>query len=249
MSSSFTISIQDIVNSRSVIGSNLIGRVENARSYIFDFDYPVPNEDFKKSLETNILIQYMRYEICVSPFPFWQLQLKSRLDLIMPYYIKMYNSAELEYDILKNLESTETSTSQHNSDIKHTDSSHSESSDSSQNSNTSSQDSSGNSENISSNFPQATISAGVDYATGATETTNSGHVGGSSSGTGSSSGNSDSSGNSEDIVNESSSNSVTRSGFSGSYAQAIKEYRQNLVRIEQMIIDEIADLFFWFPDL
>lgn len=67
-------------------------RLEKARQQIFNFEYPIWNEEHKKDLETKILRHYINYEIGLETYPLWQFYLETRLNEIMPYYVEMYES-------------------------------------------------------------------------------------------------------------------------------------------------------------
>lgn len=73
--------------------------IENSRDKIFSFDYPIFDEAYKPTLETKILKHYYTREICAETYGRWKLFLESRMIEIMPYYNELYNSALLEYDI------------------------------------------------------------------------------------------------------------------------------------------------------
>lgn len=72
--------------------------IASARAEIFDFDYPIHNEDYKPVLETKILRHFYTREIGLETFELWRLFLNDRLNMIMPYYVQMYKSAELQFD-------------------------------------------------------------------------------------------------------------------------------------------------------
>lgn len=67
-------------------------RIEEARTKIFDFDYPIWNEEHKKQLETKILFHYLNYEIGLETYPLWKLYLQNKMNEIMPYYVDKYNA-------------------------------------------------------------------------------------------------------------------------------------------------------------
>lgn len=67
-------------------------RIEEARTKIFDFDYPIWNAEHKKQLETKILFHYLNYEIGLETYPLWKLYLQNKMNEIMPYYIDKYNA-------------------------------------------------------------------------------------------------------------------------------------------------------------
>lgn len=72
--------------------------IEAARPKIFDFDYPIFDEDYKKTLETKIIKHYYTREIAVETVGLWKHFLDTKLNEIMPYYNQLYKSALLEFD-------------------------------------------------------------------------------------------------------------------------------------------------------
>lgn len=69
--------------------------IEQVRSKIFDFDYPTVDDEQKKNLETKILKHYYMYEIGSETYGRFKLALNDKLNMIMPYYNKLYESQTL----------------------------------------------------------------------------------------------------------------------------------------------------------
>lgn len=61
---------------------------------LFDFDYPVPNQEFKKQFEKTFIEHYRFNEIGVETADRFKQRLASRLNLIMPLYTERYNILE-----------------------------------------------------------------------------------------------------------------------------------------------------------
>lgn len=74
--------------------------IESARPFIFDFDYPIFNPEYKSVLETKIIRHYYTQEIGLETVGLWKLKLETRMTEIMPYYNKLYESNELQFDVL-----------------------------------------------------------------------------------------------------------------------------------------------------
>lgn len=72
--------------------------IEKAVPYIFDFDFPIFNEEYRKHLCKKILRHYYTREIGAETIGLWQLWLCDRLNMIMPYYNQMYESALLTFN-------------------------------------------------------------------------------------------------------------------------------------------------------
>lgn len=82
----------------SVGYSNVDEVIEKSRSKIFDFSYPIFNEEYRPVLETKILMHYYTREICAETVGLWKLFLKARMNEIMPYYNKLYDSELIKFD-------------------------------------------------------------------------------------------------------------------------------------------------------
>lgn len=74
--------------------------IENARTKIFNFSYPIYDESYKPILETKILYHYYTREIGLETYGLWKLKLNTKLNEIMPYYNQLYRSALLEFNPL-----------------------------------------------------------------------------------------------------------------------------------------------------
>lgn len=74
--------------------------IETSRESIFDFDYPIFDDEYKPVLETKILMHYYTREIGLETVGLWKLKLMSRLNDIMPYYNQLYRSELLEFNPL-----------------------------------------------------------------------------------------------------------------------------------------------------
>lgn len=77
--------------------------IEKARPLIFDFEYPIFDVGYKKTLETKIIKHYYTQEIGFEVVGLWKLYLDERLNLIMPYYNQLYQSALLKIEPLINI--------------------------------------------------------------------------------------------------------------------------------------------------
>ena len=76
--------------------------VTKACPKIFDFSFPFYSDDTDRLLlEKKILKHYYTREICCETVGRWKLFLEDRLNTIMPYYNQLYASAKLQFDPLK----------------------------------------------------------------------------------------------------------------------------------------------------
>jgi len=80
--------------------------ISKARSKIFDFNYPIFDEAYRPVLETKILLHFYTREICEETVGLWKLRLKAKLNEIMPYYNKLYQSELLDINPLYDVDYT-----------------------------------------------------------------------------------------------------------------------------------------------
>lgn len=88
--------IKDIVNSY-YDGSSLQidDKLDDTRQYIFDFDYPVLDNETKKRIEIAILKHYYYREIAFETVGMFKIKLNDRLNLIMSRYNALYEKQDL----------------------------------------------------------------------------------------------------------------------------------------------------------
>lgn len=123
--SKYTIMIKDIVNSYNEADSlkKIDEKLEVARGYIFDFDYPVIDEVTKARIEKAILKHYYYREIAFETIGMFKIKLNDRLNLIMSRYNSLYEKQDLTVSPYVNsyLKETGTSNNSTNSDVKNED--------------------------------------------------------------------------------------------------------------------------------
>lgn len=74
--------------------------IEGARTHIFDFSYPIFDSAYKPSLETKILRHFYTREICAETYGRWKLFLEAKMNEIMPYFNKLYESELIDFQPL-----------------------------------------------------------------------------------------------------------------------------------------------------
>lgn len=83
------------------VGYNSLDEVlDVATPKIFNFDFPMFDESYRSVLERKILKHYYTREISEESVGLWKLRLNTKLNEIMPYYNKLYNSELLEFNPL-----------------------------------------------------------------------------------------------------------------------------------------------------
>jgi hypothetical protein len=74
--------------------------ITQAAPLIFNFDFPIYDENYKLPFEKMILRHFYTREIAYETYGLWKLKLWDKLNLIMPYYNEMYKSTLLEFNPL-----------------------------------------------------------------------------------------------------------------------------------------------------
>lgn len=245
-------------------GFNNVGQViSGAIPGIFNFDFPIFDESYRNVLCTKILKHYYMREIGAETVGLWQLWLDRRLNEIMPYYNKLYESELLEFNPLYDVDLTRehnTTGSQNNTDEttrNRTDndkySSHTDIENSGEGTGTIS--SSEDSTDSYSDTPQGSLQnvQNGTYLTNARVVDRSGNQ--NDSNEYSNTGTTDVADNRDRTENETiNKNGTVNSteeyletvkGKQGgkSYAEMIKEYRETFLNIDMMVIEELSDLF------
>lgn len=72
--------------------------LSTAAPTVFDFEFPIFDESYRLPLEIKILRHYYTREICEETVGLWKLRLADRLNMIMPYYNKLYESELLKFN-------------------------------------------------------------------------------------------------------------------------------------------------------
>lgn len=219
-------------------------KIDKALPLIFNFDYPIWSESYKIELERKIIKHYFNKEIGLETFGLWQFYLDERLNLIMPYYNELYLTISNKYDWLEDVnvkeqfDSDKTLTNNVTTNLTGNEKTASELE--SNNNNTINK----TGKNLNSEMPQSNF-AGLDYGSNLLESeqeetaqdtqTNKANANVEITNTN----NSNTNTKSNDLYNK----TITGLNGSRSRTQLNIEYRQSLINIDKMIIDELYDLF------
>lgn len=87
-------------------GDSINSIINTAAPLLFNFDFPIFDESYRLPLETKILRHYYTREICEETVGLWKLRLQDRLNMIMPYYNKLYQSELLQFNPLYDVDVT-----------------------------------------------------------------------------------------------------------------------------------------------
>lgn len=94
--------------------------IEHSRAKVFNFNYPIFDEEYRSVIETKILKHFYTREIGFETVGLWRLKLNTKLNEIMPYYNQLYESELLEFNPLYDVDVTRQSKragSENNTDI------------------------------------------------------------------------------------------------------------------------------------
>lgn len=82
--------------------------ISKSRDKVFNFEFPIFDESYRSVLETKIIKHYYTREISAETVGLWQLWLDTKLNEIMPYYNKLYESELLEFNPFYDADYTKT---------------------------------------------------------------------------------------------------------------------------------------------
>lgn len=218
--------------SESKGGNGVNEIIDEVWDKVFNFDFPIFDENYRKVLCVKILKHYYTREIALETVGLWKLKLEVRMNEIMPYFNQLYKSELLSFNPLYDIDLTTTHKRNFNSDEQQngtfTGSSNS-------NDNTTR-----NEINKYSDTPQGSLNNLLDdkYLTNArivSDTSESENI-------------SKSNGENEDKRKITSSEdyitTVAGKTSGASYSKMLTEFRQTLLNIDVDVINSLEDLFF-----
>ena len=83
--------------------------IQKSAPLIFDFNFPIFDEDYRLPLEIKILSHFYTREIGEETVPLWKFRLRTKLNEIMPLYNRIYESELTEYNPVYTHDLTRTS--------------------------------------------------------------------------------------------------------------------------------------------
>lgn len=233
--------------------------LDSAYPVVFSFNFPIYDEAYRSVLCKKILKHYYTREIGAETVGLWKLWLDTRMNEIMPYYNKLYQSAMLDFNPLYDTDITTT----HGG----TSSSQKTTADNRQDTErvseiTSNNENSSNKQNVTnigdvqnrySDTPQGGIegllndtyltNANLENSSTTSESENT--YNGVENGTKTINRNFEVGNSGTETINGTDDyvQRVQGKTGSGSYGKMIQEYRDTLLNIDMMIIDNLSDLF------
>jgi hypothetical protein len=213
---------------------------------IFDFDYPIFDPAYKSVLESKIINHYYFREIGLETVGQFKWFLKSKMNIIMPLYNEHYKAVELfkTYDPYKNKNVTTTDTRTNTQETTGTSDTNTNSSSNVTATTDGDSTDTVTGKDVFSDTPQAKLQ-NLDYATNVTEkdgsSTNTSHGESTQDVTDTTTGSSSLSGTVTTIDEY----TQTIAGHDGMKYPAgiLQEIRETFINIDEMIIDELQDLF------
>lgn len=223
------------------VGSNSVNDILNLSwDKIFDSEFPIFDENYRKPLCMKILKHYYTREICCETFGLWKLWLNEKMELIMPYYNQLYEDALKEIDPFQNFNYTESGNDTKNSDTDVTEARTGEMTEGV----TGQVAEAGNSWDKYSDTPQGTLQ-NLDNSTYLTNARNITDTNNTSSNTNTtrSTNNTRNTKTDFDTTSQYIKHMVGMRGVV-SVPRLIKEFRETFLNIDELIIEELVDLFF-----
>ena len=205
--------------SESEGADNVDSILDRCWNKVFNFDFPIFDENYRQVLCRKILKHYYTREICEETVGLWKLRLNTRMNEIMPYYNKLYEAWAENFNPLYDTDLTR----KHKLD-------RTGRTDGKQTTDTTSE---GTTKDLYSDTPQGSLN-NIDsetYLTNARKIVDSEKVNGTNV-------------YGQDI--KSTDEYIeTISGKSGgiSYSKMLNEYKESLLNIDLMVINELENLF------
>lgn len=110
----YSLQLREIIEQPTQDNYNLSHRerIEIGRKKLFDFDYPLFDENYRKQFETNIIRKFYMREIGFEVEELFKFQLETWLNINMPYFNNLFESELIKYNPLENsrMEVTHTKT-------------------------------------------------------------------------------------------------------------------------------------------
>lgn len=116
--SKYTTELRYILETMSGLDSsvnypNVNSVIEQGRSKLFSFKYPIFDESYREHLESLICLHYYRREIGFETVGLFKLYLERKMREIMPYYNQLYKSELLEFNPFYDIDLTKESKNDH----------------------------------------------------------------------------------------------------------------------------------------
>ena len=178
-------------------------------------EYPIFDESHRETLNRKIVNHFWNHEIGQETISMFRLALKRKLDEIMPLYNQQYEISAIKFNQLETVRVNNTNTSTGTS--------------STTGNSTNNSSSGAKSRAVSQELPQTLLAGNGDYATAAQDNVSDTTATATAQDT--------------NTTNQDGNTNSATTGFQGNAALMILQYRQSLVNVDMMIIDELQTLF------
>lgn len=202
--------------------------ISNSWNKIFTSKVTFFDENYRSVLCSKILKHYYLREICCETVGIWKLWMNERLEMIMPYYNQLYESAKIEFNPMHDVDLTREHKRTENEEAN------------SNRTSTSNSDSTttNNSKELYSDTPQGSITEleSNSYLTNATITENTGENTATLNNEDTSTNNVNTT---EDYIE-----TITGKQGTESFSSLLNKFRETFLNIDMLVIEEFSDLFF-----
>lgn len=246
--SKYTTEVRFICESKSGLdvseGFNSIDEIiSKSWNKIFTTKVKFWSEEYRQFLCSKIIKHYYFREIGFETVGLWLAYMNERLEMIMPYYNQLYDSASLITDPFQDVNLTREHSKENNETSANTGTSSNSYNGTTTNNITSGNNS--NSQRVYSETPQGGLSGVLDmtYLTNATVDSGSLNQHSNENSTNKNSNSGEFNDNKNITANENLSETVKGKQGGGSYSKMLNEYRDTFLNIDNMIIEEFVDLF------
>jgi hypothetical protein len=182
---------------------------------LLDAEYPIWKEEYRETLDRTIRDWFWNREIGQETLELFKLAYRRKMNLIMPLYNQHYVLSDIDLNPLETINIRNLSTSEGET--------------TGEGNSTNESNSGAKSRVVASDFPQTRLAGDGDYASGAQDSVSDALAASTTTET--------NSGTQSGTVDS------TTSGFQGHSAVLIAQYRQTLVNIDMMILEELESLF------
>jgi len=210
--SSFTIKLKDVID---ITGASSDNNYEPIGLAI----YPIFDTDYRDGLNQKIIEHYWNREIGMETIDMFKFAMRRKLNEIMPYYNKLYESERLDYNALSTMDITTKASSTVTDETEANSVSNATS------------DTASGSRSVQSTTPQTMLSSLEDYASSAADVNSDSNV------------TSDSTQDNTATTNTNTNADSHVSGYQGIPANLIMAYRASLLNIDMMVINDIEECF------
>lgn len=181
--------------------------------------YPVFDEDYRAVLNAKIIDRFLNREIGSESVEMFQLHMKRKMNEVMPYFNQLYESEKLEYNPISTMDITTKGEVNSEEDTTSTATTNA------------TNDATSKSRAVNSTTPQTQLAGDEDYATSAADSNSTQET------------LTESEANSNADTSSKTTNDNRVTGYQAVPATLVMRYRESLLNIDVMILNEIEECF------